>query len=823
MRRAAALAVLAALAAAPAHAKTVRVFAVGPKFNLSWVDTRQHFHDHIVGLVDRKQRKGAGVQQQADDVASHLLKGEHNLVTFPEDLGLMAIFTGSQGRQARGASDVTTAIVDVLGAYAPQTAYYAAKYPELTQRPLPTRLLAIAATDTFARVAVETYAEIAAKYHVWLEGGIDMAQDWHVVCNSKATMPKLPGGVGCDEENPATVAQLRSPDEPNRTYAYEATTDKASNMALVFDPTGKLVSKQVKTYLTPIELQSQLDLLPGEVFTGLSALKTPVGTLGFVTSKDAWMPDVLDRLDHAGVDVLVQPEWFVNDTVATKGMWSPDTLKASGYSALLRQPSFGSWIEASMTGNVFDYSADAQSAIAVKPRSANGPRGRLLGQALAPGLVAVSPWVVPDPVSTPIVQRRLALGRAGEALLPNGSGPECPAADQAGPCRGGQVESVIWHDVEVGRAPRLRKLRLQRRGRAPFAANRPLARARAAQRDVALAANGRRVWAVFEQAGHLRLARSDDAGRRWKRARDLGSGDWPAISAGGPRELWLAYDRGDRVQVAHSTDGGRTFRRFAPAGDAPQRRPSIAARGAGRAYAAWIDERDRFAEDDLPRADVYGARLTASGPSTPQRLDTAPTTSDLAAKLDNDWAPSVAAAGPRVLVAWTDFRNYRWDVVGRLSSDGGATFGAVTQADDVPSDLETLDDTPRAELRAGRPVLAWTDYRKTRDPLPHPLDDIRAADRQIDGHGAAQIVSAAPSLAGGLVAWQDHARGIGEILVRRIGATAAPARVGDRGARGNAWRPAVARAGGRAVVAWEDERDGPSQIYVTSAPAARVP
>src|SRR6185503_16728009 len=111
------------------------------------------------------------------------------------------------------------------------------------------------------------------------------------------------------------------------------------------------------------------------------------------------------------------------------------------------------------------------------------------------------------------------------------------------------------------------RLRLQRRGRAPFAANRPLARARAAQRDVALAAHGRRVWAVFEQAGRLRLARSDDAGRRWKRAHDLGTGDWPAISAGGARELWLAYDRGDRVQVAHSTDGGRTFRRFAPAGD----------------------------------------------------------------------------------------------------------------------------------------------------------------------------------------------------------------------------------------------------------------
>ncbi|MEA2225987.1 MAG: hypothetical protein QOE67_1269, partial [Solirubrobacteraceae bacterium] len=124
MRRLAlALAATAPLLALPAgaQAKRVRVFAVGPKFNLTWVDTRQHFHDHLVGLTDRS-RRGSDVQAQADDVASHLLgpadparpvETARDLVTLPEDVGLMAIFTGQRGAQARSATSVTEAIVDV--------------------------------------------------------------------------------------------------------------------------------------------------------------------------------------------------------------------------------------------------------------------------------------------------------------------------------------------------------------------------------------------------------------------------------------------------------------------------------------------------------------------------------------------------------------------------------------------------------------------------------------------------------------------------------------------------------------------------------------
>src|SRR3954470_10833038 len=208
-----------------------------------------------------------------------------------------------------------------------------------------------------------------------------MAQSWQVVCNdidafNRAAPARLPGGVLCQEENPQKVLALRDPNEPARDYAYEATTPKVSNMALVFDPAGSLISKQVKAYLTESELPDQLDLVPGEVTGGLSAVRTPVGTLGFVTSKDAWMPDVQAKLDEQHVDLLVQPEFFVNDLVRADTMWAPDTLKGSGYNDVLRLPSVKAVVLPELTGNIFNFSADAQAHFAV--RSSGRARGGLV-------------------------------------------------------------------------------------------------------------------------------------------------------------------------------------------------------------------------------------------------------------------------------------------------------------------------------------------------------------------------------------------------------------------------------------------------------------
>jgi predicted amidohydrolase len=591
--RSAGLALATALAltllAPVASAKRVRVFAVGPKFDLSWVDTRAHYHDKLFALFDRRLRTPGAptIQRGADDVASHLLgpadrsrpaATARDLVTLPEDVGLMASFTGSLGVPARASqAGVTGAIGGLLVSYAPQVGYYHAKYPGLAARPFPpTRALGLALTDTFGRVAVETFAELADRYDVYLEAGVNMAYDWQVVCVEQASYAPPAGKPPCAEENAGKVAALRSPDEPSRAYAYEATSDRTVNMALIFDPDGRLVSRQVKTYITPVELPGQLDLAPGAVSAGLSALRTPVGTLGFVTSKDAWMPDVLAKLDQAHVEILVQPEFFVNDTVRRVGMWAPDNLAASGYSALLRAPSFEAMVLPSMTGNVFDFSADAQQGIAVKPRANGAQRRSLVGQPRAPGWSAVGSWVVRDPLSPEesITARRRRLGEAGERLLP--TGPPCPTPDEAGPCRGGQVEGVIFDDLEVGDPRAYRRARLRRRGRTPFSRSRALSRSRVAQRNVALAARGRRVYAVFEESrpggdgrrDQVYLVSSRDAGQRWRRrvrptGRPSGAATewWPALAVTADGTVWVVWQDDSsgtpRIYFARSRDGMR--------------------------------------------------------------------------------------------------------------------------------------------------------------------------------------------------------------------------------------------------------------------------
>jgi predicted amidohydrolase len=819
VRRAAATAALVALLLAPAaaDAKRVRVFAVGPRFSLDWVDTAAHFHDKLFALTDAG-RRGPGVPtvaRGAGDVASHLTG--HDLVAFPEDLGLMAAFTGSQGEPARRADSLVGAVVGLLGSYAPQIDYYTAKFPALAGRPPPpTRALALALTDTFGRAAIETYSELAATYHVWLAAGVNMAQDWHKVCTTQAP--------GCDEVDPDKVALLRSPDEPARQYAYEATTDKASNMALVFDPTGRLASKQVKTYLTPTELPGQLDLAPGDVMHGVGAVDTAVGRLGFVTSKDAWMPDVTERLDQEGVQILVQPEFFVNDTIRTSGPWAPDNIKGAGYSDVLRWPSFQALVMPQLTGNVFDFSADSQQAIAIKPRSPHAPRGALVGQPPAPGLVRVQPWVVRDPLARfePFAERRIRLGRAGQALLP-GSRKACADARTIGPCRGGQPEGVIFHDVQIGPRPwRPRPLRRH--------ASRPLARSRQAQRNAVLASSGRLVVAVFEQEGRVLVTRSGDRGEHWSRPIAPLTGTrqwWPSVSVRGS-EVWLAAQVDDHVVWTRSADGGRTFA-AQTAVDSPAQtwRPSIAATATGTAYLAWIDTRDRFATEDLPQAALYGTRLPVGDPA---RLDSTAPPADLARSLDNAWAPSVAAHEHRILVSWIDFRSYDWRVYARQSFDGGMIFGQEKPASDEAPSEEALDASPRSV--AGTSLVAYTSWRRSGRTVrrPNPLYDIRLGSwggysSRVDGAGARPVNAFSPAVAAskatGYVAWQDMTHGTGEIWLARLGSPVRRMRVA-RSPRGNAWRPALAVSRGAAIVAWEDDRDGPSQIYLARTPLRRL-
>jgi hypothetical protein len=256
-------------------------------------------------------------------------------------------------------------------------------------------------------------------------------------------------------------------------------------------------------------------------------------------------------------------------------------------------------------------------------------------------------------------------------------------------------------------------------------------------------------------------------------------------------------------------------------------------------HAVFVDTRARSADDALPQAHVYYARVRSGVAERARRLDTGVPT-PLAAKLDNSWAPRVSARGKHVLAAWIDFLNYDWGVFSRGSGDGGATFGQqvrVTDNREGSEQQEELADSPDPLLLPGGPLVVWTDWRK-RDSagrVPHQQYDVFAAapgapNRQLDPYGTRPVSSFAPSAcadgARALVAFQDESRAQSKIRLVRVagGVRRGPAlRVDDGGSHaGDAWRPRMACSGGRALVAFESERDGPGQVYVASAPLVRL-
>jgi len=826
---------------------------MGAKLNMRWLESRQTYRDYIFALADKSER-GAGkpvIARGADDMASH--RTGSDLVVWPESIGLFAALTGPRAQPARESGSLEGSIVTLVGIYSKENEYYGAKYPDLPGRVPFTRLLAVSLTDTFGRTFIEPFAEMADRYDVWLVTVGDMVPDWQIVCTSKATFTPPPTGEPCAEENPGKVMQLGDPFEPERDYAYEATKPSPSAVAFVFNPDGELVAKRVKSYITPTELGPDegalgLDLVPGVVSHSDSVpVDTPVGRFAFVISKPAWMPDVLQKIDQRHTDLLLQPEFFVGDLARTTGMWSPDTLLASGYNDVLRHPSIETLVHPQMEGGVFSFYADQPSHLAVKPRTGREKKGFILGQPGHRGLVETLPWVVPDPIrpGEPIAERRKRLGEAGEKLAP-GSGEECPDPAQPGPCEDGHTEGVLWRDIVVNRKPRYRRYRGEL-ARTRFSRSRPLARSRREQRNVTVAARGRHVVAAYEERrgahDQVFVVHSRDGGRTWSNPTRAFKGVmdqwWPAVAVGAKGRVTLAWVDGERVVFARSRNYGRSFdppSAIDSAAEAAQWKPALAQGKDDVVHAAFVDERETGL-DELPQAHLYYTRIERGAPTQAERLDTG-TPAPLATKFDNSWAPSVASRGGRVLVTWLDFLNYDWDVFSRVSTDGGKSWKDQQLVNDTPAENEELADTPRASLGPGRDFIAWTDWRKRDSSAtrPHQMYDIYmsrggGANVQVDPYGERQLSTFAPEVCAvgrrdALVAFQDASKGqndIRAVYMKRGMKRGRARRVDDGGPRaGNAWRPRLACTRRHAVALWEDERDGPAQIYFARAKLGRL-
>ncbi|HVN84029.1 MAG TPA: hypothetical protein VMW17_04195, partial [Candidatus Binatia bacterium] len=337
-RAARAIAWLAAASASvprAAAAHPVRVFVVNPRVELRYADSYQNYHDKMAALLDAgSPRRSELVQSGVDDIASHLSPRdssapENALVAFPEDVGLIAGLIGSRGAAARSATAAvggsTAAFASLAIAYSKLIRYYTQQFPGLPGL----RYLFLAETDTYYRAFYETFRELAIAYGVHIAASVNVAP-------ARRT------------EDPTLVQMLRDPDEPTRGYAYEAIASNAVNTLFMFAPDGEVLALDDvgttvrspsqtdgvlrgslnKAYLTEIE-QDPLGLAYGAVHD-LGVLDTPVGRIGSVISKDAWMIDVNDRYDIKRAQLILQAEAF-DSWAFTVDPWQPDGFKDGGF------------------------------------------------------------------------------------------------------------------------------------------------------------------------------------------------------------------------------------------------------------------------------------------------------------------------------------------------------------------------------------------------------------------------------------------------------------------------------------------------------------
>jgi hypothetical protein len=799
------------LAGSVAGAAAVRIFAVGHKQRLADVVTYQDYRDKMAAMMDAAHpARALRVQAGVDDVASHLRPAdpaapEQALVVFPESAGLLAAFIGTRGATARTQTAATNAIVSLLLAYGPQLTHYTTAFPGQPG----IRPLILALTDTLYRSFYETFRDLAVAHGVYLAASADLAPARRVE----------------EIDDPALVALLRDPDEPARTYAYEAVSPYPVNTTFLFAPDGSVLVPDGnggllaapadtggvlrgwsdKAYLTPVEQPppgeaAGLALAFGSV-RDLEVVDTPVGRLASVISKDAWMVDVNDRLAAHGANVIVQPEAF-DSWAFTTAEWSPDVFKEGGFANLQKTPRWLVNVNASMTGNLFDITFDGQSAVIGRRRKA--PIGPLaqdnawVGQAPENAFLALAPWIVPDPGiadgSLTLAMRRAALVASGTALLP-GSGIPCADPLAFGACENGYREGVVWADVDLpsvpgGTAPDATRTPAPAFAAAVRAGGTPGSAARSAPR---IAAKGRRVFVAWheETAATLPgvyLAVSDDEGQTFGapiRVSDNPPGSvaelHPQVALRGRRlaVVWQEFAAGrnddvGRVKLARFDLRGAKLGPDVRVDDddtAGKWLPAVAFSGP-EPVVVWIDERDAGPEGEALEH-VYAARGsgggTAFGPS--QRLD-AGTPVDLALHLDNKWSPAIAARGRRVGVAWVDFRDYNWDVYYAQSDDRGVTFGPNVRLDDFPG-FERINERPSIAIGSrGRVHAAWTDLR-ARQPDTNVFfarsDDGAAfgANVRLDDGGPAPSNQWHPGIAVDrdvvLVAWQDDREGNNDV------------------------------------------------------------
>ncbi len=710
----------------------------------------------------------AAIRQQFEkDIAPYLRDDVPNLVSYPENQTLMAYLVGLRGEIGRNSIQTAGAIAglaSLAGPYAPQIAYYQARFPGATA---PGQLLQLGLTDTLARLVMETFGPLADEYDIYLS-----------ISSNLAPFERIEG----------PEAALLADPETGASHAYRATAPEIYNRNFIFGPDGRLLTIQDKAYLVPIEREQGAGLgLTGIETWQLPVFDLPFARVGTVISKDAWMPDVNDRLDQLGAELLIQPEAFSTWAVSGEDLWPPDKFQRGGWWMVQKHPAIAVNSTPMLTGNLGDLTFDGQPLLA---REAGPALRCLMGQRPEPGWLSVGIWsdyVEPAALCDP--DRRAELQEQGLAMQPgSGDARENLYADD-----------VVFADIPLAARP------------LP-AARRPRSGVRVQALDTGPAAllprlsrAGSEIWLGWiDSFGERRQSvalRQYSARSGWGETLDLGA---PAT----------AFDHFDN-----------------------QWSPTLLGLADGALLAGWTafptENWDLFAS----RIDAAEGGSGAVGNAV--RVDDAEADEGVTRERGHSSPRLIAFGDAGVLALWSDLR-WPWikpQVRFALSSDGGQSWSASRRADGGPLAFEDeqLDQRDPGESRGqsfpdalvlpdGRLLIAWQEADSTGEPgieLATFDAQLNLLQRQRLSSGTAYrprlaaadgtqwLIYEGRDAAGGLrLHWHSRQGGVWS-AARRLDSSAVPGR----------WQryaePVVAN--GQLYVAYSDNRAGDDDLLLIRA------
>lgn len=285
----------------------------------------------------------------------------------------------------------------------------------------------------------------------------------------------------------------------------------------------------------------------------------------------------------------------------------------------------------------------------------------------------------------------------------------------------------------------------------------------------------------------------------------------------GPGGYELHVNRSVDQGLTWSTQGLRID--HAPAG-ADLSEPRIAVDGQ-HVYVVWRDGRNGATDLFLQQSNDGGLTWAAQD----RRLDTDP------AGTADSLHPRIAAAGGNVYVLWEDHRNAAGEVRFTGSQDAGASWLANdVRLNNGPTGAACL--SPEMAVDGDRIYVVWSDARNGQPDVYFDSSfdggsSWRATDLRIDRDLPGAAASRSPQVACSgdfvYVAWEDQRNGASDVYFNSslTGGDfweSLDKRLDDDAPGAHASRhPRISCDGLKVAVAWDDDRSGPEDVFCSSS------